>query len=405
MSNQNAAETDALLAGTRGPRIRKVSEMYSVDVEPNTTPAEEFTLEQERSAAKRRLWTAATVCLLFMTAEIIGGYLSGSLAILTDAAHLLSDFASFLISLFALWIAAKPPSNTMSFGYNRAEILGAIVSVFLIWLLTGVLVYEAILRVIHPKPVDGMIMFITAALGFCANIIMAVTLTGHGGGHGADHSHSHGLGAHSHGGPQGRSAQESSSAAAEHGGDAHHESEKLIPKGPKNTNINVRAAFLHVLGDLVQSIGVMIASAVIWKRPDLVVVDPLCTFLFSVLVLFTTVTLLRETIHVLMEGTPSGIDPEELTKDLIALPGVSDVHDVHIWSITVGKPAASFHLTLEPNSGDKGNVLLASQQLVCEKYGIHHSTVQLENPDIESHCNNEGDCNTSCPTNNNGARS
>jgi zinc transporter 2 len=124
-----------------------------------------------RAEARRRLVLACVICLLFMCVEIVGGYLSGSLAILTDAAHLLSDLAGFLISLFALWLAGFPPSHHMSFGYQRAEIIGATLSVFLIWLLTGVLVWEAVQRMLAPEPLDGKIMFITATLGLLANLV------------------------------------------------------------------------------------------------------------------------------------------------------------------------------------------------------------------------------------------
>eukprot|EP00123_Amoebidium_parasiticum_P013878 comp22204_c0_seq1/m.32661 comp22204_c0_seq1/g.32661 ORF comp22204_c0_seq1/g.32661 comp22204_c0_seq1/m.32661 type:complete len:408 (-) comp22204_c0_seq1:350-1573(-) len=399
MAIEPANETDELLGPplTPGghPRIRKVSELYTVDVESDEgTPAASSQEERDRAVAKKRLIFASIICVLFMIGEVLGGYFSGSLAIMTDAAHMLSDFASFLISLFALWIAGRPPSRTMSFGYARAEILGAIMSVFLIWVLTGVLVYEAIQRVITPEPVDGKIMFITAVAGLGANIIMAVAL-GHGHGHGVGGGHGQ-----SHSRPSTRPPSPQERGADKGHGHGHESAKEKENHGHSHgggANVNVRAAFIHVLGDMVQSVGVIIASAIIWAKPHLTIVDPMCTFLFSVLVLFTTFTLLKDTVNVLMEGTPAGVDPTLLTRDLEAIPGVAKAHDVHIWSITVGKPASSIHLMLTANP-DRGNVLLAAQRLLCEKYGIHHTTIQLEEPDVESHCMGGDDCNTVCPT-------
>ena len=161
-----------------------------------------------------------------MTAEIVGGILSNSLAIATDAAHLLTDFASFMISLFALWVSAKPRSDRMSFGWHRAEVLGAIASVLMIWVVTGILFYMAVLRVIKQDfQIDSKVMLITSGLGVLVNIIMGASLHQHG---------------HSHGGGAGHS----------HGGD----SEQALSQ--TSENINVKAAFIHVLGDFLQSLGV-----------------------------------------------------------------------------------------------------------------------------------------------------
>ena len=120
---------------------------------------------------RNQLILATVLCTFFMIAEVIGGYMAGSLAIMTDAAHLLSDVAGFLISLFAIWLAQRPASGHMSFGFHRAEILGAIASVLLIWALTGVLLFEAVQRVLNPRDVDGKTMFIVATLGLVVNVM------------------------------------------------------------------------------------------------------------------------------------------------------------------------------------------------------------------------------------------
>ncbi|PAA91355.1 hypothetical protein BOX15_Mlig032168g1 [Macrostomum lignano] len=147
------------------------------------------------TSARRKLLIASGLCLVFMTGEIIGGALANSLAIMTDAAHLLTDFASFMISLLAIYLAARPATKAMSFGWHRAEVVGALISVLLIWVVTGVLFYLAVERVVQRNfEVDGKIMLITSSIGVVVNMIMAVTLHQHGHTHGGGSAHSHGGG-------------------------------------------------------------------------------------------------------------------------------------------------------------------------------------------------------------------
>ncbi|CAN0266965.1 unnamed protein product [Lampetra planeri] len=284
-----------------------------------------------------------------------GGYLAGSLAIMTDAAHLLTDFASFLISLFSLWVSSRPATKIMNFGWFRAEILGALLSVLSIWVVTGVLVYLAVQRIVSDDfSIDGEVMLITAACAVGVNIIMAVTLHqpgsfhghSHGGG-GGGHSHSHGHG-HGHGGGK--------------------ESEQ---------NVNVRAAFIHVLGDLLQSLGVLIAAIIIYFKPNLKIADPICTFIFSVIVLATTISILRDVLRVLMEGTPKGIDFNEVKASLLAVPGVRDLHSLHLWALTMNQPVLSVHIAIE-ESVDPHLVLSEATIALHKKFGFYTTTIQVE---------------------------
>merc|ERR1711962_1691274 len=186
--------------------------------------------------ARRKLVTASVLCLLFMIVEVIGGFWANSLAIATDAAHLLTDFASFMISLFSIWVASRPATRRMSFGWHRAEVIGATVSVLMIWVVTGILVYVAVQRIVNGDyEIDATIMLITSGIGVGVNIIMGCTL------HQSGHGHSHGGGG---GGGHGHA----------HGGDVDPET------GAAKENINVRAAFIHVVGDFLQSLGVFIAA-------------------------------------------------------------------------------------------------------------------------------------------------
>ncbi|XP_041089797.1 zinc transporter 2-like [Polyodon spathula] len=228
--------------------------------------------EREKRRARLQLYVASAVCLVFMIGEVVGGYLAHSLAIMTDAAHLLTDFASMLLSLFSLWMASRPATKTMNFGWHRAEILGALVSVLSIWVVTGVLVYLAVQRILTEQyEIDGRVMLITSGCAVAVNVIMGITL------HQSSHLHGH-----SHG----------------HHGASHSHDTSASPQ----QNPSVRAAFIHVIGDLLQSVGVLIAAYVIYFKPEYKIIDPICTFLFSLLVLATTITILRDVLRVLMEG-------------------------------------------------------------------------------------------------------
>lgn len=233
--------------------------------------------------ARRKLIIASILCLLFMVAEAVGGVLANSLAVATDAAHLLTDFASFMISLFSIWLASRPATKKYSFGWYRAEVIGALTSVLMIWVVTGILVYMAVERLSTGVfDLNAEIMLITAGIGVLVNIVMGISLQIGGVPHG-----------HSHGGGGGGGKEHAHGGSEEIGhGHAHSHAE----------NINVRAAFIHVIGDFIQSLGVFIAALIIFFRPDLAYIDPICTFLFSILVLVTTFNIIKDVLNVFMEG-------------------------------------------------------------------------------------------------------
>ncbi|KAL1212132.1 Metal tolerance protein A1 [Cardamine amara subsp. amara] len=307
---------------------------------------------KERVASMRKLCFVVLLCLLFMTIEVVGGIKANSLAILADAAHLLTDVAAFAISMLSLWASSWDANPRQSFGFFRIEILGALVSIQLIWLLTGILVYEAITRLIQEtNDVDGFSMVLIAAFGLVVNIIMID--------HDHDHDHDHGHGHvhdHSHNHDHG------------HGDNA----EQLLEKSKERKNINVQGAYLHVLGDLLQSLGVMI-----WYNPKWKVIDLICTLVFSVIVLGTTIKILRSILEVLMESTPREIDARQLKKGLMEMEQVVDVHELHIWAITVGKALFSCHVKIRPEADDD-MVLNKVIDYIWKEYRISHVTIQIE---------------------------
>lgn len=346
---------------------------------------------RERSASMRKLLMAVTLCVVFMSIEVVGGIKANSLSILTDAAHLLSDVAAFAISLFSLWAAGWETNPRQSYGFFRVEILGALVSIQLIWLLAGILVYEAIVRLINDtSEVNGFLMFLVAAFGLVVNIIMALVLGhdhGHGHGHGHDH-HDHGIG-HSHGSMITTDHHEERSRGKHHHSHDEHcrtgevLAEPLLnkPKGgpeqKKQRNINVQGAYLHVLGDSIQSIGVMIGGAIIWYNPKWKIVDLICTLIFSVIVLGTTFNMLRNILEVLMESTPREIDATKLEEGLLEMEEVMAIHELHIWAITVGKVLLACHVKIQPEA-NADLVLNNVIDYIRREYNISHVTIQIE---------------------------
>ncbi|KAK9275605.1 hypothetical protein L1049_022872 [Liquidambar formosana] len=368
---------------------------------------------KERSASMRKLLIAVVLCIIFMSVEVAGGIKANSLAILTDAAHLLSDVAAFAISLFSLWASGWEATPRQTYGFFRIEILGALVSIQMIWLLAGILVYEAIARIIHDTgEVQGFLMFVVSAFGLVVNVVMALLLGhdhGHGHGHDHGHGHGHGHGEHDHGhGNHGYSHEDhenmhchgiSITTHHQHHGshskhDEHHHahnedltrpllktcSQEIKPKGDikqKQRNINVQGAYLHVLGDSIQSIGVMIGGAIIWYKPEWKIIDLICTLIFSVIVLATTIRMLRNILEVLMESTPREIDATRLEKGLCEMDEVVAVHELHIWAITVGKVLLACHVKIKPEA-DADMVLDKVIDYIRREYNISHVTIQIE---------------------------
>lgn len=357
---------------------------------PAKTPvnfaARKANLEKANSEAMRKLFIACFVSGFFIVIQVTGGYLAKSIAIFTDSAHLMSDIIGFAISMLSLKCAAKPADKELSYGWHRSEIVGTLVSIIFIWGLTLWLVYEATLRIINPQPVVGGIMLVVSILGLIFNIIQMKIL---------DH-HDHGPGGcGGHAAPP--TVQPEVPIRAANPDDKEELLEALIPKEkpPKtpgtpfqNMNINVTSAYLHVLGDLLMSVGVIIAAVIINIRPTWTIVDPLCTYLFSVVICCTSFPVFKDCIIVLMEGTPGDFDVEKLENDIIDMPGVEELHDLHLWSISAGKYSLSCHIV----SQQPLKTLNAVTDLCRRKYKLYHTTIQVEGPQESRHffhCEND----------------
>ncbi|XP_075606303.1 putative proton-coupled zinc antiporter SLC30A3 [Balearica regulorum gibbericeps] len=304
-----------------------------------------------RLQARRQLSVACTVCCVFMVGEVIGGYLAHSLAIMTDAAHLLTDVGSMSVSLFSLWVSTRPPTKTMSFGWHRSETLGALASVLSIWVVTGALVYLAAARIISNNyEIEARAMLATSASAVGVNLVMAYIL------HQSPASHGHGTG--------GYEQLESAGGC----GPSH---------APLPGSTSVRAAFVHVVGDLLQSVGVLVAATIIYFKPQCKIADPISTLFFSVFVLGSTFTILKDVFRVLMEGAPPGIEFDAVKEVLLGVSGVKGAHDLHLWALTLSQHAVSVHVAVD-TSADPETVLREAITQLQSKFGFSSCTVQVE---------------------------
>jgi cobalt-zinc-cadmium efflux system protein len=282
--------------------------------------------EPDRRRDARALAAVLTLTALFAVAEVAGGLVAGSLALLADAAHMLSDVASLALALGAIWLARRPAPARLSFGYRRAEILAALANGVALVAVAIWIIVEASGRLSSPPDVDGAV---TLAIGLGGLVVNAVGAT--------------------------------------------------ILWRSSSLSLNVRAATLHVFADLLGSAGVVVAAVLVltmgWLRAD-----PVIAIAIGALVLGSSWRVLREAVAVLLEGTPEGIDAQAVGRRMAAMPGVREVHDLHIWTITAGFPALSAHVLVGPDEDCHARRRELSQMLDAE-FGLDHTTLQVEHTD------------------------
>lgn len=280
----------------------------------------------DRSQSKRSLKIAVALTSSFMLAEVVGGLISGSLALLADAAHMLSDSVSLFIALGAIWLAEKPATLQRSFGYQRAEILAALLNGVTLVFVSLWIFYEAARRLQDPPEVLGGTMLAVAVVGLLVNVAAAWVLS--------------------------RGQEES---------------------------LNVSAALRHVIADLAGSVGVILAAGVIlltgWREAD-----PIIGALIGVLVLASAWPVIRDSVRVLLEQAPEGIDVGEVEEAIEGFGGVVDVHDLHIWTITSGFPALAVHVLVD-RERDCHERRRELERMLAERFEIEHTTIQTDHPE------------------------
>ena len=329
-------------------------------------------LRKQNSTAQGQLYLASFVSLLFIVAQLVGGYLAGSIAILTDSAHLASDLIGFAISIFSLKLTERKSDNKRSFGWHRAEVIGSIVSLSSIWLMTIFLLGEATKRFFQPPQVNGNLMLPISIMGLFFNLIQMKILD-------QDEPASiHDIDEPTVAGTDSQARKIKDTTVKE---SLLNEGEIVKPSHShgQEENINVKSAYLHVLGDMLMSCGVILAATIIYFRPDLWWFDPICTYVFAIMILFTSYPTLRNCVDIMMEGSPENIDASELENDIWEQnrADIVDVHDMHLWQLSQGKLSMSVHI----KSRKPLKTLAAVTDLCRRKYRLFHTTIQVEGID------------------------
>ncbi len=300
----------------------------------------------EREGRRRRLRAALALTAVVLALEIVGGIVSGSLALLADAAHLFADIAALILAYAAITVAGRAPTGRHSYGLYRAEILAAFVNAEILVLMAVGILVEAALRFSSPVPVRTGVMLWVALFALAANLAaMRLLSPVHGHGHGPTHR------------------------AAE--------------------NLNMRAAYLEVFTDMLGSAAVL-AAAIAIPRTGWLWLDPAVSAAVALFILPRAAGLLRQSAHILLEGSPGGIDPAEVREAVLRVPGVEAIHDLHLWTLTSGVHSASVHIRAAPET-PRGDVLLAVQQVLKDAAGVDHATIQVEwGSEMTCHASNRG---------------
>ena len=285
-----------------------------------------------------RLWISIILNFIITAAEFIGGIISGSLALLSDALHNLNDTTSLGISLVARKISKKEANRDKTFGYKRAEIIGAFINLITLVIIALFLIKEGVERFYNPQPIDGMVMFIVAIIGLLGNVITAILLY--------------------------RDSTE---------------------------NLNLRSAYIHILSDAFSSVGVIIAGILIlWYK--LYIIDTILTLIIAGYILWHSYYMLRQTINILMESTPADIQIPNVQQAMAEVNGVLDIHHLHVWRLDEKNILLESHVVIdEDNMGQMESIKSSLKNLLSTNFDIHHSTLEFEfepcNEHHESPCN------------------
>lgn len=289
-------------------------------------PVQRGPFRSDDRAASGRLARVLALTVAYTAAEVLGGLWSGSLALLADAGHMLTDDLALGLALLAAWFARRPPDPARTYGYQRIEILAALVNGVALAVICLLIAWEAWHRIVIPIAIDTPVMATVAGGGLVVNVIAARLL----------HGRHHGL--------------------------------------------NVRAAYLHVLGDLLGSVGTLAAAGLValfgWAWAD-----PVASLAICVMILVSSARLVLDSVNVLLEGAPSHVDTEEIRRCLATTAGVGDVHDLHVWSLGGGAPLLTAHLVVDHSVGT-AEVLREAGQRLRARFGITHATLQVEPPDF-----------------------
>jgi len=275
---------------------------------------------------KRLLTLSLAITAAIAAIEVVGGILSGSISLVSDAVHVFTDVMAIGLSLFAIILAGRSHSGVMTFGYHRAEVLAALANGVTLVAISAWVLYEAFLRVMSPRTIDAPLMLAVAGAGLAGNLAVMFLLK----------SHAHG-------------------------------------------SINIQSAFVHVIYDTVSSVAVIITGLIAYYT-SITIVDPLVAFLIAGLIARSAYTIVRSSTHILLEGAPRELDIPEITGALKQLDGIVDVHDLHVWTISTGMNALSGHVVVRDQMlSQSSRILQDINGMLAERFNITHTTIQLEN--------------------------
>jgi cobalt-zinc-cadmium efflux system protein len=283
-----------------------------------------------RNSNKKGLTIALVITAGIMFLEFFGGLFTNSLALLSDSGHMLSDVSALALSLLAMWFAMRPPSPRKTYGYYRFEILAALFNGVALFVIAGVISWEAYLRIIDPPKVASGSMIFISAIGLAANLLSAWV---------------------------------------------------LMRNSDVKENINVSSAYLHVIGDALGSVGAIIAG-ILMQIFAWYIADPIISIIVAILILKSAWGVVSHSFHILMEGTPITIDKKKVEEILLSIPEVENVHDLHIWTITSGFDTLSCHLLIKEGSKSQ-HILQEAIKKIKDQFHIQHTTIQIETIDFQ----------------------
>lgn len=287
---------------------------------------------KEQNTSKKTLWITLTLTLFFTIVEIVGGLVSNSLALLSDSAHMISDVLALGLSMVAIYMATRKPNRKYTFGFLRFEIIASFLNGLALAIIAAGIFAEGIKRIIHPQAVDMPIMLTIASIGLVVNVVLTIVLS--------------------------RSMKE-------------------------EDNLNVKSALWHFIGDLLSSVGIIV-SAIVIHFTGFFLLDPLISMVVGAIIFAGGSRIIRESYLVLMESVPDKFDLDAIRKDLSDLDIVVDVHELHLWAVTTEHYSLTAHVFVKPGI-EPFCAILAINEILKNKYGIAHSTIQVEHPILHDH--------------------
>ncbi|CAM3187015.1 cation diffusion facilitator family transporter [Streptobacillus ratti] len=287
-----------------------------------------------QNKSKKTLLISLLLTAIFAMLELFGGIISGSLALVSDSFHMISDVIALILSMIAIYYSTKKPTDKYTYGYLRVEIIAAFLNGLALVIIAVGIIYEAIKRVINPQDIDFNLMITVAIIGLIINIVLTLVLMN----------------------------------------SLKHED-----------NLNIKSALWHFLGDLLNSVGVIITGILV-KYTSVVLLDPIISSIISIIIMLGGIKIIRKSLNILMEAVPEKLDINKIKNSILDIENIENVHEFHMWSISEGLYSLSFHVILKEYNGVNDYKIIKNiSNMLKEVYKIEHVTIQIENPEVNIH--------------------